>query len=411
MAQHGVFTTQDVAPGKIREGLDGAMIEYQSANNAPLLTALGANADHSYRNVRCEWSESQKITGVNYIVNVHGNPKGCILTFADTSWVVEDTMFMVVRTGEIFLVRGVDDQVVTVERALGETDCEAIITNASTDETIIRVGTAFPEGSERPEPVSFYNISKFNYNQIFRNTWALTRTAAMLDYKDGDLQMRLKKEALMLHTRDIEMSILFGVKSFSHHNNRPRRTMDGLYRQICTNIASPYDGVLTVPMLDDFIERVYEKNPATGSTDRIAICGSGFFGLINRLARLSRQYVTDGSEKWYGQTLSKWVTQFGDIDLMPHPIMNEIPGYRNDLIILHPDSVELKYLYEAQHDHMGAQGNDGVDANNGGYITEMTMCLKGELSCGILTGVCDVAGESQPFYLANPHVSTPNPGC
>lgn len=411
MAQHGVFTTTDVQPGQIKDGLDGAMMYYKSANNAPLLTALGANADHNYRNVRCEWSEAQHITGVNGIVSVHGDPLGCVLSFADTSWVTENTMFMVIRTGEMLLVRAVEGQVVTVERGFGDSDVEAIITNASTDEVIMRIGTAFEEGSERPDPVSMYHMSKFNYNQIFRNTWAVTRTAAMMNYREGDLVPRLKKEALMMHTRDIEMTILFGVKSFSHHNARPRRTMDGLYRQICTNLASPYDGVLTVPMLDDFFERVFSKNPAGKSSDRIALCGMGFFGLINRLARLSGQYEYSASDNYYGQKITKWITPFGEIDLVPHPLMNEIPGYRNDLILLHPDSVELKYLYEAKHDHMGAQGNDGVDAHNGGFITEMTMCLMGELSCGILTGVCDVAGESQPFYLAQPHVSMPNPGC
>lgn len=411
MAQHGIFATVDADPTNVKKGFEGAMIHYGSANMAPLITALGARADRNYNDVRIEWSEKQHITGVNGIVFNHGNASGCVLTFADTSWVTENTLFMVIETGEIIFVRGIEGNVVTVERGFGDTACSPIEPNEASDVVIQRIGTAFPEGSERPDPVSFYHTTKFNYNQIFRNTWAVTRTAAQLNYREGGLVQRLKTEAMMMHVRDIEMTFLFGVKSMSYQNSQPLRTMDGLYRQICTNIAAPFDGVLTAPMLDNFLERIFSRTIEGKSNRRIALCGRGFITLVNRLARLSTQYYTDGTKDFYGQDVTKWVTPHGSIELVPHDILSEVPGYKNDLIVLHPDAISIKYLYEGKHDHMGAQGNDGVDAHIGGLITEMTMCLKGELTCGIMTGVCDVAGESQPFYLANPHVSTPNPGC
>lgn len=411
MAQHGIFATVDADPSTVKPGFEGAMIYYTAANMAPLLTALGAKADRNYNDVRIEWSEKQHITGVNGIVFNHDNPLGCVLTFADTSWITENTLFMVIETGEIIFVRAIEGNVVTVDRGFGDTACLPIEPNEASDVVIQRIGTAFAEGSERPDPVSFYHTTKFNYNQIFRNTWAVTRTAAQLNYREGDLTSRLKKECMMMHVRDIEMTLLFGVKSMSYHNSQPLRTMDGLYRQISTNIAAPYDGVLTAPMLDNFLERIFSRNIDGQANRRIAICGRGFITLVNRLARLSVHYMVDGTQDFYGQDVTKWVTPHGTIELVPHDILSEVPGYRNDLIVLHPGAITVKYLYEGKHDHMGAQGNDGVDAHIGGLITEMTMMLKGELTCGIMTGVCDVAGESQPFYLTNPHVSIPNPGC
>jgi len=411
MAQKGLYSTLDVESRSVKQGFEGALMYYEMANMAPLIAMMGAKSNRNYNDIRIEWSEAQHITGVNGIIDYHNDPKGCVLSFADTSWVTENTLFLVIRTGEIIFVHSVDGNVVTVERGFGDTDCLPINVNASTDEVIQRIGTAFPEGSERPDPISFYNISKVNYNQIFRNTWAVTRTAAMLKYTDGDLMKKLKQESLMMHMRDIEMTLLFGVKSLSYQDQRPLRTMDGLYRQLCTNIGCPYDGVLTVPMLDNFIERVMEHNIKGKPQRHIAFCGRGFLTLINRMARLSQQYQVDGTQDFFGQVINTWRTPHGTIRLMVHDLLSEIPGYRNDFILLHQDTVELYYMYEGKEEHMGIQGNDGVDAHIGGYITEMTMKVNMELASGYMTGVCDVAGESQPFYLVNPHESTPNPGC
>lgn len=411
MSQHGLFGSTDVAPQNKTSGFSGAMVAYGTANMAPLVTALGASTDRSYNDVRIEWSEKQPITGINYIVSNQGDPLSCTLTFAEGNFVTENTLFMVIETGEILFVVGKSDNVITVERGFGGTTVLPISPDPSGDVIVQRIGTAFPEGSQRPDPFSFYTTSKVNYNQIFRNTWAVTRTAAQMNYRDGDLKARLKKDALMMHVHDIEKTMLFGIKSMGYKNAQPLRTMDGLYRQITTNIAAPADGILTAPMLDDFIERIFYHKIDGKANNRIAICGRGFLTLINRLARLSTQYRVEGVQTVYGQAVVDWVTPHATLHLIPHDILTEIPGYRNDLIVLHPDAVSLHYMYEGHEDHTGVQGNQGVDAHIGGLISELTMKLSGELTCGILTGVCDVAGESQPFYLTDPHVSTPNAGC
>lgn len=411
MPQQGLFSTVDASPKHTMQGFAGAMCTYGTVNMAPLITTIGGSTDRSYNDVRIEWSEKQPITGINYIVSNQGDGMSCTLTFAEGCFVTENTLFMVIETGEILFVVGVSDNVVTVERGFAGSTILPIVPDASSDVVVQRIGTAFPEGSDRPDPFSFYTTSKINYNQIFRNTWAVTRTAAQLNYRDGDLKKRLKKDALMMHVRDIELTILFGVKSMGYQNSQPLRTMDGLYRQISTNIASPADGILTAPMLDDFIERSFYHTIDGKANTRIAICGHGFITLVNRLARLSTQYHVSGTMTKYGQAVTEWITPHGSLMLMPHYLLSEIPGYRNDLIVLHPDAISLHYLYEGHEDHMGIQGNQGVDAHVGGIISELTMKLCGELTCGILTGVCDVAGESQPFYLAEPHVSVPNGGC
>jgi len=411
MSQNGLFVTTDADPRNVTKGFGAATVNLQNANNAPLLTALSASADRSYNDVRIEWAEKQPLTGLNAIIGTQDGPQGCYLVLADGCIATTHSLFMVVATGEIFRVLGSADNVVTVKRGFGGTPISEINPQNGRGVVIQRIGSAFPEGSERPEPFTHYTTTQHNYNQIFRNTYALTRTAAMRNYLDGDLRSRLRQEMLMMHMRDIEMSILFSVKSMSHENGKPLRTMDGMYRQIKTNIAAPVDGILTVPMLDHFIERIMSQQIEGASQSRIAICGRGFLTFINRLHKMSTQYQVDGTENFHGQNITKWVTPHGAIDLVPHDIMTQVPGYQNDLLILHPDALSLHYMYEGTEDNMHAQGNQGFDGHIGGIITEMTTRLKGELTCGILTGVCDVAAEPQPFYLKQPHKPMPRTVC
>ena len=409
--QVGLFTTRNDAPQDVaNSGFSGALIHYGVANLAPLIAALNGKVTRNWGDTKVEWMEKRKQTGVNYIVSDQGDPLGYHFLFADNTWVTENTIFMVVSTGEVIMVNSINGNRVTVVRGFGGSQIMPIQPTAISDVVLQRIGTAFPEGSQRPIGSSTYHMTKLNFTQIFRNTWALTRTARMRQRKT-DLKKRLKEETLMIHMRDIEMSMLFGIKSSGYQDGNPLRTMDGIYRQITTNIASPYNGILTKPALDYFLERIFEKTIEGQPNTRIAVCGRGFITLVNRLAEESRHYIMDGTEDFFGQDVTVWKTPHGTIKLIPHDLLSEIPGRRNDLIVLHPGAFHVYYMYEGQEDHEGVQGNQGVDADIGGLITEVTIALKGELTCGIMTGICDIQVQPKPVMITEPMAPIPNPGC
>lgn len=408
--QVGLFSTLNDDPKDVKSGFDGAMISYGTANMAPLITALGGNTMRGWDDIKVEWTEKRKRTGVNYIVSNQGQPDGYHFELADCSWVTPNTLFMVLSTGEVIMVVGVEGRKITVIRGFGGSATSPIVPSAVSDVTILRIGTAFPEGSERPAGASEYNQSRVNYTQIFRNTWALTRTARMRARKK-DLKAQLRRDTLMMHVSDIEMSMLFGIRSSGTQDNMPLRTMAGLYHQIRTNIASPSGGILTKAALDYFLERIFETEIEGQPNTRIAICGVGFITLVNRLAEASRHYIMDGTEDFFGQAVHVWKTPHGTIKLVPHGLLSSIPGRRNDLIILHPGAFKVYYMYEGEEEHEGIQGNQGIDADVGGLISEVTMALKGELACGIMTGVCDIAVDPKPIMITTPYKPTPNLGC
>lgn len=411
MAYKGLFSSDGSMAGDRKVGFASAMVELNTVSNAPLLTIMGAKTTRNYRSTSVEWVEKTAMTGVNYIVGNNGDATGCVLRFADTSWITENMIFLVVATGEFLFVTGVSGQVVHVTRGYGSSMIQPIVPTDLSDVVVQRVGTAFHEGSERPDAVSMtQGTPKFQFTQIFRNTWALTRTAKMVSYNLGDMKMRVKKDALMFHTHDIERAILFGIRSSGVQNNQPIRSFDGLYRQITTNIASPAGGILTKTMLDTFFEVIFSHTIDGAPNRRIVICGRQALTFINRLAEMNTHYVIGGREDTYGVNVTTWVTPHGEVTLIPHDILSNFHGRRADIIVLHPDALEVYYMYEGEEDCDTLCKTGGIDGDVGGLITEMTFTVKGELACGIMTGICDVAADPTPVQLVQPYEPPAHPG-
>ena len=55
-------------------------------------------------------------------------------------------------------------------------------------------------------PTPWVQRTAWTVTQIFRNSWAVTRTAKMVNYRMGDIKTRNKMDCFNLHVRDIEMS-------------------------------------------------------------------------------------------------------------------------------------------------------------------------------------------------------------
>jgi Family of unknown function (DUF5309) len=416
MSVKGMFASDMSIPGDRKSnmnGLNGALVQLNAVNMAPLLSMVGAQTTRGYRSTSVEWTEKQHLTGLGFVVGNLGAALGCVLQVADSSWITENMIFLIPSTGEYIFVTGVSGNTINVKRGYGNNFKAPIVPTSTSHVMIQRIGTAFHEGSERPSAVAnLPGIPRVNYTQIFRNTWAITRTARMVEYNLGDLKARLKRDTLMMHTQDIERAMLLGIKTNGVMNNQPHRSFDGILRQIQTNIASPADGILTKPMMDTFLEVVFSHTIEGYANERIAICGRHAITMVNRLVEMNTQYILTEQTKKYGQDISTWVTPHGNITLMPHELLTNMPGHHSDIILLHPRSVHAYYMYEGEDDCMADDcAVGGIDADIGGLISELTIALKGELTAGILTGICDVAATPQLMQMVEPHKAPVHSGC
>src|SRR5258708_20745836 len=126
---------------------------------------------------------------------------------------------------EIMLVLGVIGTTqIQVQRGVGNT-APAQIANAT---LCIQVGNANEEASSRPLAVSIATVLQNNYTQIFRNTWAVSGTAAETRMIVGEGNVvESKMDCAALHGAYVAKRIIWGQKFLGLTNSQLFHTMDG----------------------------------------------------------------------------------------------------------------------------------------------------------------------------------------
>ena len=234
----------------------------------------------------------------------------------------------------------------------------------------------------------------YNYTQIFRTPWDLTRTARQSEFYTGDRVAKSRADGLLFHGEDIERSLLWGRRSHGVKNGNPFRTMNGIVPLMVTNNSAQSTNVSYLD-LRGFLEGIFAYNIKGKPNERIAFCGNSVIGVIDTLAMTHGVMEISPGQTDFGMNVRKWMTPFGDISLMTHPLMNESPYFTKDLYVIHPGAVEILYMQRTMEDRYDKDGSRaGVDADYGVWTTEMTMRYKAEKTSGKYTGIdtADVSG-------------------
>jgi len=148
-------------------------------------------------------------------------------------------------TGELMLVTGVNmtTNTLTVTRSIGSVAAAAIPANG----IIVRIGTAYAEGTDVNEGYTKKTVDKYNYTQIFKTPLEMTNTAIQSSIRgtSNEFMRQLKKKGVE-HAFDIQYAFLFGERILSANSDgKPKRYTAGLMSQIATNVQVDADGTLT----------------------------------------------------------------------------------------------------------------------------------------------------------------------
>jgi hypothetical protein len=97
-------------------------------------------------------------------------------------------------------------------------------------------------------------------------------------------------------------------------------------------------------------------------------------------------------ENDFGLNIKYWITPFGNITLMTHPLFVENATWTKNLYVLHPGAVRMRYLSRTHTDAYDSDGTRaGVDGDFGVMTTECTIEYKLEKTGGQLTGLTAAA--------------------
>lgn len=384
MAIKGVFTSDAGIVSDRKGDFAGALLQINPTGSAPLLALSSGMETKAAADTVVTWFEENHLSGRTTITNNAGT--GTAINLTDASFVVVGTVMLIEESGEYIYVTAVAGLVLTVERGFAGTTNTAV-DGSGTPKEIQKIATAHEEGSSRPTAVANLGYPRFNYTQIFRNSWDITGTARAVEFHTGSAVAKNRRDASFMHAEDIERAMWFGRKTVGVRNNHPFRTMDGIITQITTNVTTQ-GADTTWQELNDHLQAIFERNIKGKPNERIAFCGNTVVSVINKIAQLDGTVNIQPGQTDFGLKVMKWITPFGDISLMTHPLFNESGLWTKNLYTLHPGAIRSRWLRRTNEDTYDENGQRaGDDADFGVFTSELCVEYRAELTGGAFTGI------------------------
>lgn len=252
---------------------------------------------------------------------------------------------------------------------------------------LLKVGSAFGDGTSEPKATSRNPVKYTNFTQIFKTTYDITGRAKETTIRTGDPLANEKKRRSMDHSKDIEFAMIFGRKSeTTDTNGKVISTTDGLRRQIPSDTTTIFGGAVTVNNFLDACYKVFDWDTEAGDS-RIGLCGNGALNFLNKAAKgdTNTELTFGPTIKQYGMELREFILPQGRIYVRTHPLMNRHPTYTNAMILVDFSALKWRPMKNRDTKFKDNIQNLGEDAQRGYWMTDAGLEVAyGGLSCGYL---------------------------
>ena len=253
----------------------------------------------------------------------------------------------------------------------------------ATNSYLLKIGSAHEEGSGAPK-ASNRNPTKYNnYTQIFKTVYDITNTAKETNIRTGDPLKNDKKRKMFDHAAAMEQGFLFGNPYEDTSGTKPKRYTGGLYYYLASNYDAtekPTIKVWTTTAIDeddilDAIYQVWDYNIGGGNSanERLGLCGNGFLNYLNKIANssASTRINYDGTIKFFGMQLQRWMLPQGDIYLRTHPLMNINSRFTNGCFLVNPPALRYRPLRNRDTKFKDNIQNNDEDRQKGQWLSEV----------------------------------------
>lgn len=383
MAIRGVFASDSGIVGDPRGDFAAALLQEVPTGTAPLFALSSGMPSRNATDVVVNWFEENHISGRTLQSGANNSTTNQTMNVVDASSFPPNIVLMNESTGEYVFVTAVAANALTVIRGFAGSTAANVPDQSGWQ----RIGTAYEEGSSTPVAIANLGEPLSNLCQIFRNTWNVTGTSEAVEYYTGSQVAKNQRDAALFHGEDIERSMWFGKRVVGVKNGQPFRNMNGLDAMVVTNVTAA-GGTTNWTQMDAFLQGIFSRNIKGKPNERIAFCGNAALSVLNQIARLNSTTYIEPGQTEFGINVSKWITPFGDISLMTHPLFVESPLWTKDLRVMHPGAFETRWLRKT---HMDAYDKDGtragVDADFGVYTSELSVEYHVQRTAGRLTGL------------------------
>lgn len=398
----GTFGTGQFTQSMPKPSFAQQIIQQFPQGEAPLFgmtsmldTETATQVEHGY------FSETMIFPEFTLAANISATDT--VFSVVTTANLLPNQVHQIASTGENVLIDSViSNNQIRVVRAQGSVGAAA----ANSGGKAYQVGTAFEQGSIRPPSLKINPVRITNFTQIFRNSWAITGTAAATALQAGDAELaKSRRQCAAFHSADIEKALFFSQKLNSQRNGQVLTMMDGL-RALISNL-SYYPSYYSSPnvftagsttnftQLEGFIDPVFnQRTDKTIGSERVMFVGGTALKAINKCLRLNCTYeVRDDSTMW-GLSYRKFKVTRGTIMMVEHPLFNSNADWSKLAFVIDMSTYNLAYLRKTMPQDWGGgtMGDDnGQDAQGGTLTTELTQLVKNIPANAIITNLTDGA--------------------
>lgn len=396
----GIFASNQGIVGDRAGDFASAILRIDPTGTALFLALSSGMGKESAQDTIFHWFEDSHQAGRS---NITGGTTTTTIGVGDGSQYVPNQVLLIEDTGEIVMATAITGNDLTVIRGMGGT---AVV---SVDNTmhIQSIGNAHEEASAMPTAITQQGSPRFNYTQIFRNSWAISGTAKAVKFNTGSRLAKNKRDCALYHAEDMERALIFGRKHITTINGKPFRLTDGIQSQI-----EQYDGLVedvtdgttagnySWLLFSDYMRRLFSKNIKGQPNERMAIGGNLWLAALEQMAKLDGSYQIFQGESVLGIKVTSIVNAFGTLKIMTHPLFNENPLWNQDLMLLHPGGIKRRILRETFEEGYDSNGNriNAKDADEGVITSEFGVAVGGAQVMGILRGF-QKAVKSDPTQL------------
>lgn len=308
------------------------------------------------------------------------------------------------KPGDILMVEPASDaasftpELIEVTNVLSDTQFSAVRgVGGSTAATIANdiwltlIGSAYAEGTGAPRAVSRNPTKFYNYTQIFKNTYELTGTLDKTTLRTGDAWSNDKKRKAYDHSRDIELSILFGRRAeVTGDNGKPKRTMGGLRTFIPSSNTTVFGSAVTPNSLIDALGPIFDFNTGAGDT-RMMFIGNDAAIALGKVFNAATNIHINTSErvKVYGVHFQEVLLPMGRVLIKTHPLLSRHGLYKKSAFVVDFDALKWAPLEGRDTKAKDDIQTEDEDVRRGYYMTEggievgyggLTMAYLGNIS-------------------------------
>jgi hypothetical protein len=271
-----------------------------------------------------------------------------------------------------------------------EADDNSSAGDLSDCDTALIIGNANAEGSAMTDAIAYDPEKWYNYTQIFKTSLEMTRTAMQTTLRTNEQYKEAKREALEIHSIEMEKAFIYGVSSeLVGSNGKKERTTLGIVPAIrggytgsgtatgtVNNFATNTDftGKTWLQGGEEWLDQQLEVIFRYGSQEKLAFAGSGAILGINRIIKNGGNFDFTPATESYGIKVTKWVTAFGILNIMRHPLLTNEVTTRNAMIIFEPKDIKYKYIQDTMFKKDTTYKEGGYTSRDGIKEEFLTEC-------------------------------------